>query len=192
MAQIEVIKLITLLVLLEIVIGGAFPFVFSAFILGAVNQVSAILIGEVRRVLEIKTPSNSGKAPRVQNIPIYDEFNNLIEMESLHRVLIPGLGAIILPVVVWAIGGKVMLGGFLIGVFISGTMLALMMSNAGGSWDNAKKHIEAGAYGGKGSAAHEASVISDTVGDPLKDAVAPSMDILMKLIAILAIVLAGA
>ncbi len=191
-AQIEVINLITLPVLLGIVIGGAFPFVFSAFILGAVNQVSAILIGEVRRVLELKTPNNSSKISRVQNTPIYNEFNNLIEVESLHRILIPGLWAIIVPVLIWVIGGKVMLGGFLIGVLISGTMLALMMSNAGGSWDNAKKHIEAAAYGGKGSAAHKASVISDTVGDPLKDAVAPAMDILMKLVAVLAIVLAGA
>src|SRR6056297_685510 len=190
-ARIEIIDLTTMPVLLGIVLGGAFPFIFSAFILGAVNRITLLLIGEVRRILELKSQGASKKRSTLEDLPIYKEFTHLIEVETLNRILVPGVSALIMPVLIWYIGGDVVLGGFLIGVWISGTMLALFMSNAGAGWDNAKKHIEAAAYGGKGSLAHHASVISDTVGDPLKDAVAPAMDILMKMVAVLAIVLAG-
>lgn len=181
-AGISVIDLTQLPVLIGIFLGAAAPFVFSATILSAVNQVSAMLIAEVRKILRRRTS--------VEGSDI-GEFNRLIETESLQRMFLPGTGAVVMPVLIWFLGGEHMLGGFLIGVLVSGTMLALFMSNAGGSWDNAKKHIEASAYGGKGSSAHHASVISDTVGDPLKDAVGPAMDILMKLVAIIAIVLVG-
>lgn len=194
------IDLTQLPVLIGLFLGGALPFVFSAFVLRAVNQVSAILIGEVRLILSRKMgtgsfseTSNSAGAidNRVEFDTVSDNFNKLLEAESLQRMLLPGIGVLVLPVVIWLLGGETMLGGFLIGVLLSGTMLALFMSNAGGSWDNAKKHIEASAYGGKGSSAHRAAVISDTIGDPLKDALSPAMDILMKLVAVIAIVLAG-
>ena len=188
-AGISVIDLTRLPVLIGIILGAAFPFVFSATILNAVNQVSAILIVEVRQILHKKTVSTDSKAEEFDTVN--SEFNRLIERESIRRIFLPGIGAVVMPVLIWFLGGENMLGGFLIGVLASSTMLALFMSNAGGSWDNAKKHIEASAYGGKGSSAHHASVISDTVGDPLKDAVGPSMDILMKLVAIIAIVLVG-
>jgi K(+)-stimulated pyrophosphate-energized sodium pump len=182
-AGISVIDLTRLPVLIGIFLGAAFPFVFSATILSSVNQVSAILIGEARQILSRKD------AAAEEFDSLSSEFNQLIESESLQRIFLPGIGALVMPVLIWFLGGENMLGGFVIGILVSGTLLALLMSNAGGSWDNAKKHIEAGAYGGKGSSAHQASVISDTVGDPLKDAVGPAMDILMKLVAIIAIVL---
>ncbi len=195
-AGIDIIDLTQLPVLIGIILGGAFPFVFSGIVLNAVNQVSALMIGEVRRILSLRRSasgqrksSSSSSAEEFDSVS--DDFNRLIESESLQRVLVPGIGAVVLPVCVWLLGGETTLGGFLIGLLVSGTMLALFMSHAGGSWDNAKKHIEASAYGGKGSAAHHAAVISDTIGDPLKDAAGPAMDILMKLVAIIAIVLVG-
>ena len=201
-AGVDTIDLTQLPVLTGIILGGAFPFVFSAFVLRAVNQVSAILIGEIRLALgrkkgssfrSVKTVDSDADAvsAAAESDKATDELNILLETEALQRVLLPGVGAILLPVFIWLLGGETMLGGFLIGVLVSGTMLALLMSNAGGSLDNAKKHIEASAYGGKGSSAHRAAVISDTIGDPLKDAVGPAMDILMKLVAVIAIVLAG-
>jgi len=188
-AGIELIDLTQLPVLLGIFLGGAFPFVFSALILSMVNRVSVVLIGEVRKILARQPMDSLIDEPHLEEIPIYKNFNRLIEAESLRRVLLPSSLALVVPILIWFVGGETMLGGFLIGVLVSGTMLALWMSTAGAGWDNAKKHIEAGAYGGKGSASHRASVISDTVGDPLKDAVGPVMDILMKLLAIIAIVL---
>jgi len=188
-AEIEAIDLTQLPVLLGIFLGGAFPFVFSAFILSAVNRVSVLLIGEVRKILARQPMDSLIDEPHLEALPIYEKFNRLIETESFRRTLLPSLLALVVPFLIWLVGGETMLGGFLIGVLVSGTMLALFMSTAGAGWDNAKKHIEAGAYGGKGTDSHRASVISDTVGDPLKDAVGPVMDILMKLVAIIAIVL---
>lgn len=188
-AGIEIIDLTELPVLLGIILGGAFPFIFSALVLSAVNRIAAQLIREVRRVLEQQPMDSLLDTPQVNALPVYELFNRLVETEAFRRGIFPGIVALTVPILIWFAGGESMLGGFLIGVLVSGTMLALFMSNAGAGWDNAKKHIEAGAYGGKGSASHHASVISDTVGDPLKDAVCPSMDILMKLVAIIAIVL---
>jgi K(+)-stimulated pyrophosphate-energized sodium pump len=105
-------------------------------------------------------------------------------------MIIPGLLAIIAPILVGYTLGKEALGGLLAGATLTGVMLALMMANAGGAWDNAKKYIEGGAHGGKGSAPHKAAVVGDTVGDPFKDTSGPSMNILIKLMAIVSLVLA--
>ena len=105
-------------------------------------------------------------------------------------MLLPGITAAVVPVAVGFLGGVGMLTGLLIGVTASGVVLAIFMSNAGGAWDNAKKMIESGASGGKGSAAHKASVVGDTVGDPFKDTAGPSLNILIKLMAIVAVVIA--
>ena len=102
----------------------------------------------------------------------------------------PALLGILAPVLTGFIFGKEMLGGLLAGVTVSGVLMALFMSNAGGTWDNAKKHIEGGAYGGKGSNAHKAAVVGDTVGDPFKDTAGPSLNILMKLMSVVALVIA--
>ena len=105
-------------------------------------------------------------------------------------MIIPGVAAVIIPVIVGFVGGVEMLGGVLVGVTVSGVMLALFMANSGGAWDNAKKYIEGGAYGGKGSDAHKAAVIGDTVGDPFKDTAGPAMDIVIKLMSVVSLVIA--
>lgn len=102
----------------------------------------------------------------------------------------PGLIAVLTPVIVGFLGGAEMLGGVLAGTTVSGVMMALFMSNAGGAWDNAKKYIESGAYGGKGSEAHKAAVTGDTVGDPFKDTAGPSLNILIKLMSVVSLVIA--
>jgi K(+)-stimulated pyrophosphate-energized sodium pump len=104
-------------------------------------------------------------------------------------MVIPGLIAVLAPVTIGIAAGPEMLGGLLAGVTVSGVMMALFMANTGGAWDNAKKHIEGGAHGGKGSEAHKAAVIGDTVGDPFKDTSGPSINILIKLISIVAVVI---
>jgi K(+)-stimulated pyrophosphate-energized sodium pump len=109
---------------------------------------------------------------------------------ALREMIAPGLGAVILPPVIGLVLGKEALGGFLAGATLVGVFLALMMANAGGAWDNAKKHIEGGHFGGKGSEPHKAAVVGDTVGDPLKDTSGPSMNILIKLMSVVALVIA--
>jgi K(+)-stimulated pyrophosphate-energized sodium pump len=109
---------------------------------------------------------------------------------AIKHMIMPGLIAVTVPVAVGFIGGPEMLGGLLAGVTSSGVLMALFMANAGGAWDNAKKHIEAGNFGGKGSDPHKAAVVGDTVGDPFKDTAGPSLNILIKLIAVVSLVIA--
>ena len=109
---------------------------------------------------------------------------------AIREMVVPALLGVITPVAIGFLGGPVMLGGLLAGVTASGVMLALFMSNAGGAWDNAKKHIEGGHFGGKNSEAHKAAVIGDTVGDPFKDTAGPSLNILIKLMSVVSLVIA--
>jgi K(+)-stimulated pyrophosphate-energized sodium pump len=109
---------------------------------------------------------------------------------ALKRMIIPGISAVAAPIVVGFVLGWAALGGFLAGAVLTGVFLALMMANGGGAWDNAKKHIEEGAHGGKGSDAHKAAVVGDTVGDPFKDTSGPSMNILIKLMSVVSLVIA--
>ena len=122
--------------------------------------------------------------------PEYAKCVDISTSAAIREMVLPGILAIGTPVLIGFTGGTAMLGGLLAGVTVSGVMMALFMSNAGGVWDNAKKHIEGGAHGGKGSEAHKASVIGDTVGDPFKDTAGPSLNILIKLMSVVSLVIA--
>ena len=172
-------------VMVGLLIGGMLPFLFSALAMGAVERAAAAMILEVRRQFrEIKgLLEGTEKAD-------YARCVDISTAAAIKEMILPGLLAIAAPVAIGFIGGAEMLGGTLAGVTVSGVLLALFMSNAGGAWDNAKKSIECGEHGGKGSEAHKASVTGDTVGDPFKDTAGPSLNILIKLMAVVSLVIA--
>ncbi len=185
-AGIEEIDVTKSIVVVGVLLGGMLPYVFSSFVIGAVGRAAFKMIEEVRRQFhEIKGVLDGTEKPD------YVRCVDIATSAALKEMIIPGLSAVLIPVLVWFVGGPEMLGGVLVGVTVSGVMLALFMANSGGAWDNAKKYVESGAYGGKGSEAHKASVIGDTVGDPFKDTAGPAMDILIKLMSIVSLVLAG-
>ncbi len=174
-------------------LGAMLPFLFSSFAMGAVGRAAFAMIAEVRRQFK-EIPgllAGTGKAD-------YAKCVDISTAAAIKEMIVPGLIAILTPVVVGIGGGYFlgyregaeMLGGVLAGVTVSGVMMALFMSNAGGAWDNAKKYIESGALGGKGSEAHKAAVTGDTVGDPFKDTAGPSLNILIKLMSVVSLVLA--
>ncbi|MFT5126106.1 MAG: K(+)-stimulated pyrophosphate-energized sodium pump [Verrucomicrobiales bacterium] len=166
-------------------IGAMLPYLFSALAMGAVGRAAHSMINEVRRQFK-EMPGIMEGTTR----PDYARCVDISTRAAIHEMIAPGLLAICTPVIVGLVFGAEMLGGLLAGVTVSGVMLALFMSNAGGAWDNAKKHIEGGHYGGKGSDAHMAAVTGDTVGDPFKDTAGPSLNILIKLMSVVALVLA--
>ena len=166
-------------------IGAMLPFLFSSMAMGAVGRAAFAMIEEVRRQFR-EIPGileGTGK-------PDYARCVDISTAAAIKEMVLPGLLAVATPVVVGFVGRPEMLGGLLAGVTVSGVMMALFMSNAGGAWDNAKKHIESGAFGGKGSDAHKAAVIGDTVGDPFKDTAGPSLNILIKLMSVVSLVIA--
>lgn len=166
-------------------VGGMLPYVFSALAMGAVGRAAGQMIEEVRRQFrEIKgLMEGTAKAEHAKCVSI-------ATAAAIKEMVVPGLIAVFSPVIIGFIFGAEVLGGLLAGVTVSGVLMALFMSNAGGAWDNAKKHIEAGAYGGKGSEVHKAAVVGDTVGDPFKDTAGPSLNILIKLISVVSLVIA--
>jgi K(+)-stimulated pyrophosphate-energized sodium pump len=166
-------------------IGGMLPFLFASFAMGAVGRAAFAMIEEVRRQFREIKGLLDGKAKAD-----YARCVDISARAAIKEMVVPGLIAVLTPVAVGYIGGAEMLGGVLAGVTVSGVMMALFMSNAGGAWDNAKKYIEAGAHGGKGSDAHKAAVIGDTVGDPFKDTAGPSLNILIKLMSVVSLVIA--
>jgi len=166
-------------------IGGLLPFLIAAMTMTAVGKAAFAMVKEVRRQFKEITGLMEGTAK-----PDSDRCVSIAATSAIKQMIIPGLLAIIAPILVGYALGKEALGGLLAGATLSGVMLALMMANAGGAWDNAKKYIEGGAHGGKGSAPHKAAVVGDTVGDPFKDTSGPSMNILIKLMAIVSLVLA--
>ncbi len=166
-------------------LGGMMPYLFSAFAIGAVGRAAFAMIEEVRRQFREIDGILEGTGT-----PDYARCVDISTSAAIREMVLPALLGILTPILVGMLGGAEMLGGLLIGVTVSGVMLALFMSNAGGAWDNAKKHIESGEYGGKGSEAHTASVIGDTVGDPFKDTAGPSLNILIKLMSVVALVIA--
>ncbi len=172
------------LVMSGLFIGGMLPFLFSSMAMNAVGDAAFDMIAEVRRQFKEIPGLLEGKAKAD-----YARCVDISTAAALRRMIIPGLIAIIVPVV-FGFVNKEMLGGLLAGVTVSGVLLAIFMANAGGAWDNAKKHIETGAHGGKGSDAHKAAVVGDTVGDPFKDTAGPSLNILIKLISVVALVIA--
>ncbi len=170
-----------------LLVGAMMPFLFSAFAMNAVGQAAFAMVEEVRRQFKSIPGLLEGKEGVKAD---YARCVDISTAAAIKKMTVPALLGVITPVLVGFVFGKEMLGGLLAGVTVSGVMMALFMSNAGGAWDNAKKHIEGGALGGKGSAAHKAAVVGDTVGDPFKDTAGPSLNILMKLMSVVALVIA--
>ena len=166
-------------------LGALLPAIFCALTLNAVGKTSFSIVNEVRRQFREIKGLMEGTAK-----PEYTRCVDICTRDSIKQMLAPGIITIASPVVVGLVLGPLALGGFLTGAIITGFILAITFANAGGSWDNAKKWIETGAYGGKGSEAHKAAVVGDTVGDPMKDTAGPSLNIMIKLISIIALVLA--
>lgn len=166
-------------------IGGMLPFLFSALTMDAVGRAANQMIEEVRRQFREIPGIMEGKGK-----PEYAKCVDISTSAALKEMLIPGIMAVVVPIIVGVLLGPEALGGLLAGALVSGVLLAIMMANAGGAWDNAKKYIEAGSHGGKGSDAHKAAVVGDTVGDPFKDTSGPSINILIKLMTIVAVVFA--
>ncbi|MBP7829073.1 MAG: sodium-translocating pyrophosphatase [Kiritimatiellae bacterium] len=174
-------------VMAGLLIGGMMPFLFSAFAMTAVGQAAFAMVEEVRRQFKTIPGLLEGKEGVKAD---YARCVDISTAAAIKKMSVPALLGILTPVVVGFVFGKEMLGGLLAGVTASGVLMALFMSNAGGAWDNAKKHIEGGTHGGKGSPAHKAAVVGDTVGDPFKDTAGPSLNILMKLMSVVALVIA--
>ncbi len=173
------------IVMVGLFIGGLMPFLFSSWAMQAVGQSAEKIVQEVRRQFrEIKGLLEGKEKP--------DSIHciKISTSAALKKMILPGLMAVVIPVLIGFILGKAALGGFLTGAIITGFLLAIMMANAGGAWDNAKKHIEEGNHGGKGSDSHRAAVVGDTVGDPFKDTAGPSLNILIKLMSIVALIIA--
>jgi len=172
-------------VIAGIFIGVMFPAIFAAMTLNAVGKTSFVIVNEVRRQFREIKGLMEGKAK-----PEYGKCVDICTRAALKQMIAPGLLTIALPVVVGFVLGPKALAGVLLGALACGFMLAIALANAGGSWDNAKKWIETGAFGGKGSDAHKAAVVGDTVGDPMKDTTSPCFDIMIKLMSIVALLLA--
>ena len=175
--------LLDVTVLAGVLIGALMPFLFAALTMAAVGRAAMAMVNEVRRQFREHPGIMDGSEEPDSALAVTIATNG-----ALREMIIPGTIAVVVPVAVGIFIGPQALGGLLAGSIAAGALLALMMANAGGAWDNAKKYIEAGAHGGKGSVAHAAAVIGDTVGDPFKDTSGPSLNILLKLMAIVAVV----
>jgi K(+)-stimulated pyrophosphate-energized sodium pump len=176
-------------VVIGLFIGGILPFFIGALTMTAVGRAASQMVDEIRRQFrEIPGLLEGREGARPDTARCVD----ISTAAALKEMILPGVTAVIAPVIVGAIMGAESLGGMLAGATVSGVLLALLMSNAGGVWDNAKKAIEKGEIPGekKGSEAHKAAVVGDTVGDPFKDTSGPSMNILIKLMSVVALVIA--
>ena len=179
-------SLLNPLVIVGLLLGGMLPFVFCSMTMSAVGRAAQEIIVEVRRQFKSIKGLMEGKAK-----PNYARCVDISTKSAQREMVMPALLAIISPIVVGLLLGVEAVGGLLIGTLVSGFVLAIFMANAGGSWDNAKKHIEDGAHGGKGSSSHHAAVVGDTVGDPFKDTSGPSLNILIKLMSMVSLVFAS-
>ncbi len=173
-------------VIVGLFVGGMLPFIFCAMTIQAVGKAASEIVEEVRRQFREIDGLMEGTAE-----PDYKTCVDISTKTAQREMILPGLTAVIVPIVVGLLLGPHALGGLLIGALVTGFLLAVMMANAGGAWDNAKKYIEAGHFGGKGSIPHKAAVIGDTVGDPFKDTAGPSLNILLKLMSIVSLVFAA-
>jgi len=183
--NLDVIDLKEPIVVIGLFIGSMLPFLFSAMTMNSVGKAANQMIEEVRRQFREDKGIMAGTSK-----PDYKQCVSISTGAALKEMIMPGVMAIIAPIAVGIILGPAALGGMLAGSLAAGVLLAIMMANAGGAWDNAKKYIEGGAYGGKGSDTHKAAVVGDTVGDPFKDTSGPSINILIKLMTIIALVFA--
>ena len=181
----EGIDLVDPYVVIGLFIGGLTPFFVASLTMMAVGRAAGGMVDEVRRQFEEIPGLLEGEAK-----PDSTRCVDISTRAALKEMIVPGLFTIAVPVLVGRFLGPAALGGTLAGALISGVLLALYMANAGGAWDNAKKHIEGGAHGGKGSEPHKAAVVGDTVGDPFKDTAGPSMNIVIKLVSVVSLVLA--
>jgi K(+)-stimulated pyrophosphate-energized sodium pump len=179
------INIVNPIVVIGLFIGGITPFFIAALTMTAVGRAAAGMVAEVRRQFRDIPGIMDGTAK-----PDSARCVDISTRAALREMVVPGLTAILVPVFVGYFLGTEALGGVLAGATLSGVLLALFMANAGGAWDNAKKYIEGGAHGGKGSDSHKAAVVGDTVGDPFKDTSGPSMNIVIKLVSIVSLVLA--
>lgn len=183
--KLKTINLLDYKVIIGIFIGGMLTFLFSAFTMESVSKAAYKMIEEVRRQFREKPGIMKGTEK-----PDYKSCVAISTTAALHEMMLPGIMAVVVPVIVGVVLGVEALGGLLSGALVTGVLMAIFMSNAGGAWDNAKKYIETGHHGGKGSEAHKAAVVGDTVGDPFKDTSGPSINILIKLMTIVSLVFA--
>jgi K(+)-stimulated pyrophosphate-energized sodium pump len=170
-------------VMIGLLIGGFLPFLFSAMTMRAVGKAANLMVEEIRRQFREIPGILEGTAK-----PDAARCVDISTKGSLKQMILPGAVAVLAPVFVGKVMGVQTLGGMLGGALVTGVMMAIFMSNAGGVWDNAKKFIENGGEGGKGSEAHKAAVVGDTVGDPFKDTSGPSLNILIKLMTVVSLV----
>ena len=184
--QLNAIDLLNPSTIIGLFIGGMLPFLFSAFTMESVSKAAYSMIEEVRRQFRTIPGILEGTGK-----PDYKSCVAISTTAALKEMLVPGIMAVVAPVLVGFLFGYEAVGGMLAGSLVTGVLMAIFMSNAGGAWDNAKKYIENGNHGGKGSDAHAAAVIGDTVGDPFKDTSGPSINILIKLMTIVALVFCG-
>lgn len=183
--QLKVIDVLTPVTLIGLFIGAMLPFIFAALTMESVGKAANEMIEEVRRQFRETKGLLEGKAK-----PDYKKCVDISTAAALKEMLLPGILAIVVPITVGILLGKEALGGLIAGAVSTGVLVAILMANAGGAWDNAKKYIESGAHGGKGSYSHKAAVVGDTVGDPFKDTSGPAMNILIKLMTIVSLVFA--
>ena len=173
------------LVIIGLFVGGMLPFVFSAWTMSSVSRAAHSMIEEVRRQFREIPGIMEEKAK-----PDYTRCVDISTKAALREMIRPGVMAVIDPIIMGILLGPEALGGMLAGSLVTGVLMAIFLSNAGGAWDNAKKYIENGNFGGKGSEAHKAAVVGDTVGDPFKDTSGPSINILIKLMTVISLVFA--
>lgn len=185
-AHLEVINVLDPFVLSGIFIGAMMPFLVSSLTMRSVGDAALKMVFEVRRQFKEIPGLMAGTAE-----PDYERCVAIATKASLREMILPGFLSVITPVIVFYLLGVVALGGMLVGATVSGVLLALMMANGGGAWDNAKKLIESGKFGGKGSNAHKSAIVGDTVGDPFKDTSGPALNILIKLMSIISLLLVG-
>ncbi len=179
------INLLDYKVIVGLFIGGMLPFLFSAFTMDSVSKAAYKMIEEVRRQFRTIPGILEGTGK-----PDYTSCVAISTQAALREMLVPGIMAVAAPILIGVVLGPEGLGGLLAGSLVTGVMLAIFMSNSGGAWDNAKKYIEDGNHGGKGSESHHAAVVGDTVGDPFKDTSGPSLNILIKLMTVVSLVFA--
>lgn len=172
-------------VIIGLFIGGMLPFLFSAITMESVSKAAYKMIEEVRRQFREDPGILKGESR-----PDYTSCVGISTTAALHEMLVPGIISVVVPIVMGILLGTDALGGLLAGSLVTGVLMAIFMANAGGAWDNAKKYIESGTHGGKGSPSHKAAVVGDTVGDPFKDTSGPSINILIKLMTIVSLVFA--